>query len=274
MNAGVQSKVVHLSWAHAFTFAAALLSASAFHSPAKAGPVNLITDGTFQDTQNGLKSPGGYLCQNGKNAGSTCVSNLTNWTPTCSSSGCAGSSTPSSLLYINSVTGDAYVNAWNGGLQLYPTIVAPPGGSNVIAIDGGTPYAASLAQTISGFVAGNEYVLTFYQGAAQQKGFTTATTEQWKVTFGTTSQTSLLMHNAPEGVVAWNEVTMNFIATSATETLTFLAIGSPSGEPPVVLLADVDMFLPEPASLAMLGAGMLVLIAANRRRTRSIQTTS
>jgi len=34
------------------------------------------------------------------------------------------------------------------------------------------------------------------------------------------------------------------------------------------------MFLPEPASLAMLGAGMLVLIAANRRRTRSIQTTS
>jgi hypothetical protein len=274
MNTGAQFKVVHNSWRHAFTLVAALLTASTFYSRADAGPLNLITDGTFQGTQNGLQTPGGYLCQNGGNAGHTCVSNLTYWTPTCSATGCSGSSTPSSLLYINAATGDAYANSWNGGLGLYPTIVAPPGGSNVIAIDGGSAYSASISQTISGLSVGSEYVLSFYQGAAQQKGFTTATTEQWQVTFGSNSQTSLLMNNAPEGVVPWNEVTMSFLATSASETLTFLALGTPAGEPPVVLLADVDMFLPEPGSLAMLGAGMLGLVAARWRRSRSLQAQS
>jgi hypothetical protein len=252
-------------WLGTVVLSAALVAATALHAPAQAGSINLITDGTFQDTQNGLASPGGFLCQNGSTVGSTCTSNLQYWTPTCSSSSCEGTSTPASLLFINPTTHDAYSTAWNGGNGLYPTIAAPPGGSNVVAIDGGMPYNSTIAQTVNGLVAGNEYVLTFYQGAAQQEGNNTATTEKWQVTLGSSTQTGYTMNNAAQGVVPWNEVTMNFIATSTSEVLTFVAIGTPNGDPPVVLLADVDLFLPEPGSMALLGAGVFALLVARRR---------
>jgi hypothetical protein len=253
-----------MPWQQTLALSAALVAATAWHAPAQAGSINLITDGTFQDTQNGLASPGGFLCQNGSQS-SSCTSNLQYWTPTCSSSGCGGTSTPASLLFINSSTGDAYTTAWNGGMGLYPTILAPPDHSNVVAIDGGMPYNSTIAQTVSGLVAGNEYILTFYQGAAQQKTYSMATTEKWQVTFGSATQTSGIMNNAAQGVVPWNEVTMNFIATSTSEVLTFAAIGTPNGQPPVVLLADVDLVLPEPGSMALLGAGVFALLVARRR---------
>jgi hypothetical protein len=234
-----------------------------FDRPAQAG--QLITDGTFLATSDA--SPGGFLCQNGSGVGSTCTSNLTYWTPTCSASGCVDTSTPASLLYAGS-NGDVDVGAWNGGFGLYPTVLNPPGGGNVIAIDGGSPYSSSIAQMVQNLVVGQQYILSFYQGAAQQVGQSGATTEQWKVTFGGSSQSSTLMNNASAGVVSWQSQSMSFIATSTSELLTFLAIGTPNGEPPVVLLADVSMVLPEPGSAPIIGTGLLVLLVV-RRRTRA-----
>ena len=244
-----------------------LVCATAPENAASAG--TLITDGTFSLTS--LSSPGGFLCKNTSGVGSVCTSNLTDWSATCSASGCAGTSTPASLLFINPSTGDAYVNAWNGGLGLYPTILAPPGGGNVVAIDGGSPYSSSIFQTVNGLTIGDRYHLTFYQGAAQQSGMSGATTEQWGVTFsgihGSTTLYSQQMNNASQGVVGWSSQSLDFIATSTSEVLTFLAIGSPNGEPPVVLLADVALSdIPEPARLAFLGAGLLAVHAVRRRR--------
>jgi hypothetical protein len=94
-----------------------------------------------------------------------------------------------------------------------------------------------------------------------------ATTEQWRVTLGGEAETSSLMHNASQGVVPWSQQTLDFIATSTSEVLTFLALGTPGGEPPVSLLADVSMTdIPEPASFALVGGGVLALLAARRRR--------
>ena len=247
-------------WSRCAGVLAALAGLSAWQTPAQAGPQNLVTDGTFTATS---LSSGGFICQNGSGVGSTCTSNLTYWTATCSTYGCTGTNTPGSILFPGAT--NVVVTAFNGGNGLYPTIVNPPLGGNILAVDGDPNYAQTLSQTINGLVAGNEYVLTFYQGAAQQNGLTGATTEQWKVTFGSSSQTSNTMNNASKGVVGWNLVTMNFIATSSSEVLSFLSMGTPTGEPPVVLLADVDLFLPEPGSLAILGAGMLGLLIARRR---------
>jgi len=244
----------------ALLVAASLILGLGFDRPAFAG--QLITDGTFVDTS--LASPGGFLCQNGSGVGSTCTSNLTYWTPTCSASGCVGTATPASLLFAGT-NGDVDVGAWNSGYGLYPTVLNPPGGGNVVAIDGGSPYSSSLSQTVHNLVVGQEYVLNFYQGAAQQEGMSGATTEQWQVTFGSTTKSSTLMNNASEGVVPWQSQSMAFIATSTSEILTFLAVGTPNGEPPVVLLADVSMVLPEPGSAAMIATGMVVLLAARRR---------
>jgi hypothetical protein len=237
-----------------------LLAACSLTLPAQAGA--LITDGNFEATS--LASPGGFLCQNGSMVGSTCTSNLTDWSATCSASGCEGTSTPGSLLFAGT-NGDADVQAFNGGYGLYPTVLNPPGGGNVVAIDGGSPYSSSIFQTVSGLIVGQEYILNFYQGAAQQSGVTGNTTEKWQVTFGSNTQSSNVMSNVSGGVVGWQRQFMNFIATSTSETLTFLAVGTPNGDPPVVLLADVGMSLPEPGSLAMIGTGVLVILAARRR---------
>jgi hypothetical protein len=237
----------------------ALLCAAGLR-PAAASP--LITNGSFTATS--LASPGGYICQNGSGVGSTCTSNLTGWTGTCSSDGCTGSNTPASLLFAG--TTNLTVSAWNGGLGLYPTIANAPGGGNVVAIDGGSQYRSSISQTVTGLKVGDSYSLAFTQGAAQQEGETGATTEQWQVTFGTRTDTSTLMNNASEGVVGWNAQSMFFIATATSETLTFLALGTPSNEPPVVLLADVALNdIPEPADVVLLAACVLGLITLRRR---------
>jgi hypothetical protein len=233
--------------------------------PAHAGV--LVTDGTFTATS--LSSPGGYVCQNGSGVGNTCTSNLTDWKSTCSPASCAGSSTPGSLLFA----GATYVNfsAFNGGQGLYGngTLKDPTGGGNVIALDGDSDYASSIYQSISGLSIGDRYSVTFMQAAAQQSGTSGATTEQWKVTLGSSSQYSTLMNNASGGVVGWNSQTLNFIATATTETLTFFSVGTPSGagEPPVVLLADISMTdINEPATFAVLGGSALAVLVARRRR--------
>ena len=208
MKPGNRSRIMKAAWLPACLASFALLCVSGVGRPAYAG--TLITDGTFVDTS--LSSPGGFLCANGSHVGNTCTSNLTDWSGTCSSSSCEGTSTPGSLLFKGAT--DVSVSAWNGGMGLYPTILNPPGGGNVVAIDGGAPFASSIFQTVKGLSVGDRYSLTFFQGAAQQEGLSGATTEQWKVTFGSTSQSSTLMNNASKGVVGWGLQTMNFIATS------------------------------------------------------------
>ncbi len=88
---------------------------------------------------------------------------------------------------------------------------------------------------------GKQYVLTFYQASAQFTNETGATTEQFQVTFGTgaaNTQTSTLMNTPSQGSIGWNLQTMVFKATSATQTLSFLAEGGPAGLPPFALLDD------------------------------------
>jgi hypothetical protein len=228
----------------------------------RAAAAPLVTDGTFQATS--LTSPGGYICKNGSGVGSTCTSNLTDWSSVCGSYGCTGSSTPSSLLFAGTSTVD--FNAWNGGLGLAGSLANAPNGGNVVAIDGDVNYATSIFQTITGLKVGDSYVLTFQQAAAQQLYTSGATTEQWQVTLGSHTDTSTLMHNASQSVVGWNGQSMFFIATATSEVLTFLALGTPTNEPPVVLLADVALTeIPEPADFALLGAGALGLVLLRRR---------
>jgi hypothetical protein len=228
---------------------------------AAASPLNLVTDGTFQATS--LSSPGGLICQ--VQSGTTCNSNLTYWSSTCGPyGGCSPGNTPSSLLFAG--TTNVYFSAWNNGAGLASSLVNPTAG-NVVAIDGDPNFNASISQTITGLKVGDSYVLTFQQAAAQQLYYTGATTEQWQVTFGTHTDTSTLMLNAQQSVVPWNNQSMFFIATATSEVLTFLALGTPAHEPPVVLLADVALTeIPEPADFVLLGAGVFGLIMLRRHR--------
>jgi hypothetical protein len=127
---------------------------------------------------------------------------------------------------------------------------------------------------------GVQYVLKFYQAAGQEAGFNGSTTEQWQVTFGSQTMDSTLMTDASNDFVPWAQQTMTFTATSTYQYLTFMALGTPDGVPPIVMLADVSLngvppsvptSAPEPSTVGLFAFGLagIILGGARMRKRRS-----
>jgi hypothetical protein len=165
-----------------------------------------------------------------------------------------------------------------------------PGGGNFIVADGAVGYQIAMYQTLTDLTAGTKYNVSFWYAAGQQYNFSGTTTEGWQVSLlsaaqmtvasGTGIQDTPTQANVPgtssPGLAngsfqAWAEDTMQFTATSSSQVLTFLSLGTPSGQPPVDFLSDVVLTAsPEPASLAMFGIGMAGLFSVvGFRRSRS-----
>jgi PEP-CTERM motif len=156
--------------------------------------------------------------------------------------------------------------AFGGGLTFWAFPGPSPDGGNYVAVDGASAYSTPLTQTLTGLVSGGRYIVSFYQAAAQQKGFTGVNTEQWQVSLGgAPSQLSTLMNNASMGDVGWMSQSLTFTATAATQVLTFVAKGTPNGQPPFVLLDGVSIqAVPEPETLAMIGLGLVAIPMARK----------
>lgn len=166
----------------------------------------------------------------------------------------------------------------NGGTSGISGVAVPGGaGANFIAMEaaaGTAPAFAPVAitQTINNLTPGQHYTLTFYWAAAQQFGFTGPTTEDWRVSFGSSAENTPTYSLSTKSVSAWMLQTMTFTADSTSDTLSFLAQGTPTAsEPPGVLLADVDLTsVPEvPAAPAALIGLMVVGGVAARLRRRN-----
>jgi hypothetical protein len=149
---------------------------------------------------------------------------------------------------------------------------ASPTGGNFIGAD--ADYGTEpITQTINGLTPGKTYAVSFAWAAAQQTGYTGTTTEQWEVNLGSnaaTTQDTAIVTNPSTGFTGWMNQTFDFVATSSSEVLSFLANGSPAGVPPFALLANVSMTqVPEPASVLVMFTGLAGLIAAGWRRRTS-----
>lgn len=141
-----------------------------------------------------------------------------------------------------------------------------PAGGNFLGADG--PYfPGPIQQTVTGLDVGSVATISFYWAGAQQHGYDGLTTEAWQVSLGNQTQTTPVLQNASHGFTGWQQQSLSFVVTSATEVLSFLALGTPAGVPPFALLDGVMISeVPEPGSLMLLGGGLVVAGLASCRR--------
>jgi hypothetical protein len=181
----------------------------------------------------------------------------------------------------------AGVTGWSGGTGLtfldapgtadnvndYLAVYGPfpatsPDGGNFVEADGDPNYSSAIYQTISGLTAGDVYDVSFYQAAGQQIDFTGPTTEKWAVTLGGTTLDSSKFSLPQGGVGAWQAQTLAFTANSSSEVLSFLAVGTPGGAPPISFLDGVSVTaVPLPTALSLAFVGMIGIAAYRSRRT-------
>ena len=158
--------------------------------------------------------------------------------------------------------GTSSSNYSNNGM----TPTSPTGGNYILA-DGDSRFAAPLSQSVSGLTVGQAYALTFNWAAAQFATYSGTTTEAWNVTFGGQSQSTQTVTTPSHGFTPWQQQTMYFVASAVTQTLSFLAVGTPNGFPPSTLLDSVSLVAaPEPATWAVLAVGLVGTGFLVRRR--------
>lgn len=153
----------------------------------------------------------------------------------------------------------------NSGTNAALLPLASPTGGDYIGADGAYEVSA-ITQTVTGLVVGAGYAVSFAWAGAQQASYTGPTTDEWTVSLGSSSQTTQVVSLLTEGASAWVTQTFDYVATSSTEVLSFLATGTPSGQPPFALLSNVTMTnIPEPASAAILLTSLTALVGIKRR---------
>ena len=212
---------------------------------------------------------GGFEATNLSASYEMTASNVTGW-----------STTGYNFLYFpgTATTTGAYTPQFNQQIKLWgmnasnasnSLPASSPDGGNFIAADGayGT---APITQTINGLSLGALYKVSFYWAGAQQTGYTGATTEQWKVSLGNVTQSTAVVNNPSRGFSGWLSQSFTYTATSANEVLSFLAVGTPSGQPPFSLLDGVSVTaVPEPASWIMLLMGLVAVGSVTLRRRQA-----
>ncbi len=144
-------------------------------------------------------------------------------------------------------------------------------GASFVALDGDSGVRGGISQTISGLVAGQLYVLQFDWGAGQVQSRTGGTTEQFQVSLGSQTFSTPVVSDPSQSFTGWLHQAFTYTATSATEVLSFLSIGTPSGLPPIATLDGVSLnAVPEPVSLSVLGAGLVSAGLFRRKRSRKV----
>ena len=255
------------------TSAAALV----FGAGAARAATNLIVNGGFEDVarQSGkaaLPASGSFEFGDTHIFGQAVVG----WTSTTVPGASAGAFNIRYGANPTTVSPDTRYPTENQALWTLPGNADPDGGA-FVGLDGDVNARGTLSQIVNGLTVGQKYDLTFSWAAAQVADRTGDTTEFLTVAFGDESFNTDLVNNVSHGATDWTTVTYQFTATSASQTLSFLSVGTPTGLPPMALLDGVSLTaaVPEPATWALTIVGFgLVGGAMRRRRSGAIAATA
>ncbi len=150
-----------------------------------------------------------------------------------------------------------------------------PDGGNFVYSDSDY-HTSAIQQTVNGLTVGDTYTLSFYDALDEDTEPNVTipgpTHAYWQVTFGTQMQNTSMMYSdgSVPNFTNWSLQTMSFTATSASQVLSFFAIGQ--GDPPLAMLDGVsleDTTAPEPAAIALFAGGLA--LGAWRIRRRKLQ---
>jgi hypothetical protein len=222
-------------------------------SSAQALPTNLVTNGSFEQTTYAA-GQSGFM-----------DNNATGWTTDTYTFLVAPGRAD---VQMNDAGSDSTLKLWstnNGGNNAVPA-TSPDGGRFVVA--DGAFGVGPISQTINGLNVGSQYSLSFYYAAGQQYSYDGPTTEAWKVSFGGQTQQTSTINLGNHNFADWQQASFTYTATSSSQVLSFLAVGTPSGLPPFVLLDGVSLTapVPEPEEWAMTLVGVGLVSYQVRRK--------
>ncbi|CAB1275301.1 PEP-CTERM sorting domain-containing protein [Candidatus Nitrosacidococcus tergens] len=249
----------------------ALTLSTALAMSAHAAPINLVQNGDFSDV-GGITDPTQFGSRN--NNGYVASDFIANWT------GNEGYEIwypdAASATSVNATSEWGETSTKNTNKEMLWAIAPAPNGTNTfVGLDGDqtSGVQSSISQTIGDLTIGQQYTLTFDWGAAQMQSRDGDTQEYLAVTFGSDTQDTSTIDNPSHSFTGWQSETMTFTATAASQTLTFLSVGTPSGLPPMALLTNVSMVanVPEPSVMMLFGTGLIGLAFISRRRTVTLE---
>ena len=227
---------------------------------------NLVVDGSFEQTAAGTPSQG---FEDGTNwhFGQDVIGWISD----------SGSSTDTGRAFnvlfpsatATTVSPDTQYTAHETQTLAAEHFVASPDGGNFMALDGDITANGALHQDISGLTIGAQYVVQFDWAGTQFADREGSTTDYLHVSLGDSSRDTPVYGGPTHYFEGWTHESFTFTADAATETLSFLSIGTPTGLPPVALLDGVSVTAaPEPTTwaLMLMGFGSLGAFARRRRR--------
>jgi hypothetical protein len=166
-----------------------------------------------------------------------------------------------------------YDSGYNTGAEKFYTMPNSISGGNYVGLDGDQTNGiqGSISQTVTGLTAGAYYSLSFSWATGQLQSRTGATTNSIQVSFGNQTFTTPVISTPSQGSTPWLTQTVLFKATGTSQVLSFLSAGTPAGLPPMVALDGVSLVAaPEPASLAVMSTGLVLLGFFYRRRQQRV----